>query len=218
MVAPQLTPKDEKPKKPVYNPIIQKMREKLSLERLKPAPVEIEGIRFELLPPPSSMYTWVLTRMQEAAPMGKDAIRLALTQATAAVSIMTIEGVATAVALDLATEEEVKDPYYPPQHIRELQAQALIEMLQGSPTMEHLFRFNPDMGQKIYNAFQISFRDLDLNSSLDPSLRHFVCPVDECFESYDLKVDKGTTAFCKIHGVPMEDRGLTKEVKSLPLP
>jgi ribosomal protein S25 len=215
----QLPPmmKEEPLKKPITNPIIQRMREKLSIERIKPASVEIEGIKFELLPPPSSMYAWVMNRLGEASPLGKDGVKIALQQATAAVSIMTIEGQAAAIVLGLALEVEVPDPYYPPQVIRELQAQALYEMLQGNPTMEHLFRFNPDMGQKIYNAFQISFRDLDLTSSLDPSLRHYTCPVPDCAEDYDLRLEKGTTVFCKIHGVPMDDRGLSKEVKSLPL-
>lgn len=209
--------KEETPKKSITNPIIQKMREKLSIERIKPASVEIEGIKFELLPPPSSMYPWVMNRLGDASPLGKDGVKIALQQATAAVSIMTIEGQAAAIVLGLALEVEVPDPYYPPQVVRELQAQALYEMLQGNPTMEHLFRFNPDMGQKIYNAFQISFRDLDLTSSLDPSLRHYTCPVPDCAEDYDLRLEKGTTVFCKIHGVPMDDRGLSKEVKSLPL-
>jgi hypothetical protein len=211
-------PKVELPKKPITNPIIQRMREKLSIERIKPASVEIEGIKFELLPPTSSMYAWVLNHMAEARDLGEEGIKIALKQATAAVSIMTIEGTPTAVALELAMPDEIQDPYYPPQNIRELQAQALFEMFQGNPTMDHLFRFNPDMHQKIYNAFQISFRDLDLISSLDPSLRHHTCPVPDCAENYDLRLEKGIPVFCKIHGVPMDDRGLSKEVKSLPLP
>jgi hypothetical protein len=198
------------------NPVLKKMREKLSLERVKPVEVIVEDVGFELLPPPSSVYPWVLNKIQEVAGQ-TEAVKMMLKLCTAATGIVRVEKMPIAEVLELVPEGSVKDPLNPPTEVRILTAQTLIEMYQGEPSLDNLFPFNPNLVEKIYTAFEVSFKDLGLKSSFDPKQRKFTCPVDDCKEVYDLAVEKGVPVFCQIHGIPMDDRGLTSEVEALPL-
>jgi hypothetical protein len=122
-----------------------------------------------------------------------------------------------AEVLGLVPEGTVKTPLNPPLELRILTAQTLLEMMAGDPSIEGLFAFNPDMAQKLYLAFEAAFKNIELKSSLDPKLRHFTCPVPDCQETADRPVAKGANVFCPVHGVPMDDRGLSTEAKALPL-
>ena len=216
VVTPTPAPKPVLTKKPI-NPVLAKMREKLSLERLKPASVTIGGIEFELLPPPTSTYPWIFSELSRTQGQAEEVTILTLKQCTAALVVVKVEGQPIAEVLGLCDEGSVQDPLNPPTDLRILTAQSLLEMFRGEPTLDTLFRFNPDMADKLYKAFNTFFKDLDLVSSLDPKLRHFICPVLNCDETYDIAVEAGIPTFCQIHGVPMEDHGLSSEVKSLPL-
>jgi hypothetical protein len=210
-------PQDERKLKPLDNPVIRKMRERLSMERIKPETVEIEDIKFSLLPPPSSTYSWALEKLTSVQQDGEDAIKLMLKSCTAALGIVLIEGQPVAEVLGLVPEGTVKTPLNPPLELRILTAQTLLEMMAGDPSIEGLFPFNPDMAQKLYLAFEAAFKNIELKSSLDPKLRHFTCPVPDCQETADRPVAKGANVFCPVHGVPMDDRGLSTEAKALPL-
>jgi len=213
----QAAPPEEKKLKPLMNPVIQKMRERLSMERIKPVDVEIEEIKFSLLPPPSATYSWAMHNLTTVQDEGKDAIQMMLKNCTAALGVVLIEGQPVAEVLGLVPVGSTKNPLNPPVNIRIESAQTLLEMMLGEPSIEGLFSFNPDMAQKLYQAFEVAFKNIELRSSLDPKMRHFTCPVPECKEIANVAVEKGTNVFCQIHGVPMDDRGLSAEAKSLPL-
>ena len=200
------------------NPVLKKMREKLSMDRIKPVEVIIEDVRFELLPPPSSVYPWVLNKLQEVAEGGQEAVKLMLRICTAATGIVRVEGVPIAEVLELISPDSLKDPLNPPAEIRVMTAQALLEMYQGSSTLENLFPFNPVLADKLATAFDTSFKNITLKSSFDPKMRKYTCPVETCQEVYDEAREKGVLVFCQVHGAPMDDRGLTSEVDALPLP
>jgi len=205
-------------KKPVRNPILDKMREKLSLDRLKPAEVELEGIKFELLPPPSSLHPWILGQIALSEQGGDTAMILKLKICTACSSIIKVEGQPIAEVLGLVEPGTVKDVNFPSADIRLLTAQTLMEMMEGESTIKdlELFRFIPDTAMKLYEAFTQSFKDLTIRSSLDQALYIYMCPVPECEEEQeDLKQD--LKCYCRVHGVPMDMRGKKTEVMSIPL-
>jgi hypothetical protein len=210
------TPGAIPPKKSIHNAVLQKMRERLSMEMISPAVVEIEGIEFELLPPKSDMYGWAMEKLKDAAYEGQDAVKIALRVCTAATSLVRVEKLPIAEVLNLVPEGTVgSDPYKVSLDIRKMTAQALWEMLHGDTTIEGSFQFNPAMSEKLNQACDVHFKNLNLTSSLDPKMRHFECSVPDCTESYDLALESGNPAFCQIHGIPMNDKGLSSETKNL---
>ena len=216
--APTFPPPAPKNTKPVLHPVLQRMREKLSLDNLAPAKIEIEGLLFELLPPPPGAYPWILEKFAELKQVDKRSAQLTLQKCTASLGLVRVEGAPIAEVLGLVPEGAVTLPLRPNVELRVLTAQALFEMIEGEPSLEQLFPFNPSIAGKLAQVFDQAFKNLDLKSSLDPLLRHFICPVPECVEVGDYAVAPGTPVFCQVHGVPMEDKGLSVEVKSLPLP
>jgi len=202
----------------VVHPVLQRMREKLSLDNLVPATIEIEGLLFEMLPPPPGTYPWILEKFAELNQIDKRVGQITLQKCTAALGLVRVDGAPIAEVLGLVPEGAVTNPLRPDVGIRIMTAQALYEMLEGEPSLDQLFPFNPVIAGKLAQVFDQAFKNLDLKSSLDPLLRHFICPIPDCAEAGDYSVAKGTPVFCQVHGVPMEDRGLSAEVKSLPLP
>jgi len=217
---PFLTPPTPPPTKTIDTPILRRMREKLSLERLQPEEVTIEEIRFGLLPPPASMHPWVWGKLLEAQSFGQHAFDVAFSNSTAAACTVLVEGLPLVEALGLVPEGTFRDFRTVPSEQREIAAQAFFEVLNGSPTIESLkgFQANPDLGKKLAQAFNAKFKGIELHSSMDPKLRTFTCPMEGCAEQFDRKVEAGVPVFCMVHAVPMDDRGLTAEVRRGPLP
>jgi hypothetical protein len=212
------TPDPVVSKKPVRNPILDKMREKLSLDRLKPAEVELEGIKFELLPPPSSLHPWILGQISLAEQAGEAAMIFKLKVCTACASLIKVEGQPIAEILGLVELGSIKDPYFPAPDVRLLTSQTLLEMMEGNPSIDsiELFRFIPDTAIKLYEAFTKTFKDLSIRSSLDQDLFIYSCPVPECMEEQQ-EIKNDLKIFCRNHGVPLEMKGKKMEVMSIPL-
>jgi hypothetical protein len=201
------------------HPLLDRLRDKLSLKRLKPAEVELEGLKFSLLPPPASMHPWVLGAVVDESYLGKESMEQALKLATAAVSVVLIEGVAAAEALGLVEAGSVQDPWEPNFLQRKISAQALYEMFRGEPTVAHLFALNPDVGLKLYREFTRSFPNIEVRASSDPEVHLFKCPIEGCNEELSRRVLKPEDAmvFCPVHGTEMTDEGTVQEVTALPL-
>lgn len=206
-------------RKKVSNPIIQRMRQKLSLDAIKPASVELEGIKFELVPPPSALHPWIIDKIKLASEIGEEALVITIKSSTVASSILRIEGHPVAEVLGLVPEGSVKNPLNPDIETRLLTSQTIWEMISGTSSIEGLFSFSPQVVLKLYDAYQLEFKDQDINSSLDPELHRYICEVPDCKEQYDVRpaIDGSKVMFCRAHGIPMKDLGLTKELKSLPL-
>jgi hypothetical protein len=194
------------------NPIIERLRKKLSLKALDPATVVIEEITFEMLPPPASLNLWILEKLEASRQVSGDGAPfvLALKLATVSAAITTIEG----VDIQQLLCPNITDPL----EARLYSAQALWEMFLGIPSVQQLFPLHPELAMKLYTAFKDKFSELNLKSSIDKNVHRFVCPMDGCMEMYDMyPPDSGLPAFCKVHGVPMDDKGSVEELRSVPL-
>lgn len=202
----------------IRNPVIERMRQKLSLQSIAPAVVELEGIKFELLPPPSSIQPWMLEKVQLSFDFGDKVLMHTVRNATVCASIFKIEGVSVVEALGIAEEGSIKNPYNITFEQRVVAAQTLWEMITGVAD-ETLFTFTPDAILKLYSAYTQAFKDLEIHSSLDPEIHRYVCEVSGCGEQYDIRppVEGEKAVFCRAHGIPMKDAGFTKDLKSLPL-
>ena len=222
-------PKPEPTKQPIKdpmkkmrdNPILQRMRQKLALESIKPAEIEIEGIVFQMVSPPASMHPWIFEKIQAAEGFRTPEILLmAIRNATISAALVGI-GVpgdkVQPVAEVLGLAEEGVDMYSMPKDLRELVAQTVWEMIIGESTIEGLFTLHPDLVIKLYQAYETRFRNDALSSSLDREIHRFVCPVDGCVEVYDMKPPESGTVFCRVHAEKMSDQGLTADLRAVPL-
>lgn len=209
------TEKTGVPKEFHDNPVIEKLRKKLSMDSIEPAKVSIEGIKFELLPPPAALNLWILEKIQAGREVVGDGTPLAMTIkiATIAASISKIEG------------EEIRDVLGVPHSdasdelgVKLLCAQTLWEMLIGLPSRKDLFQFDPELAMKLYEPFKAKFGTRDLKTSFQEDIHRFVCPVGDCMEMYDMvPMASELPPFCKVHGVITEDKGLVRELRSVPL-
>lgn len=208
-------------KKTKDNPILQKMRQKLSLESIKPAEVEIEGLIFRLMTPPASMHPWIFDKLKAAEAFRSEEILLmTLKNATVCAALVAIgaEGMDyQPIAEVLGLVDSVPDMYSMPKDLRELVAQTLWEMIVGEASIEGLFTLHPDLVLKLYQAYELRFKNDALASSLDQGLHRYICPMEDCPEAYDLIPPESEKVFCKVHGIPMTDSGLTAELRAVPL-
>ena len=221
-------PKPEPKKQPIRdplkktrdNPILQRMRQKLALEAIKPAEIEIEGIVFQMVSPPASMHPWIFEKIQAAEGFRtSEILMMSIRNATISASLVGI-GVpgepVQPVAEVLGLAENV-DMYSMPKDLREVVAQTVWEMIGGDQTLEGLFTLHPDLVIKLYQAYETRFRNDVLSSSLDRELHRFVCPVEGCVEVYDMKPPESGSVFCRVHAEKMSDQGLTADLRAVPL-
>lgn len=207
---------DEKPGVPKHlhdNPVIERLRKKLSIHAIDPCWVEIEGVQFEMLPPPANLNLWILEKIQasESVAGGGAPLALAIKIATVCAAIVKIEGVEINKVLDIP---QMDDDFMS----RLTCAQSLWEMMIGLPSRKDLFEFDPELGIKLYEAYLHAFGNRELKSSFQEQINRFVCPIEGCMEMYDMKpMASGVSPFCKVHGGPMDDKGLVKELRSVPL-
>lgn len=201
------------PKEMHDNPIIEKLRKKLSIQSIKPAVVTVEGLKFEMLPPAASLNLWILEKIEAGRQMVGEGTPLALTIkiATVSAALSKIEGEDVMTLFDVSGAEDALMARY-------ICSQTLWEMFIGLPSRKDLFSFHPELALKLYEAFSAHFGNMNLETSLDAKLVRFVCPIDDCYEMYDTtEPASGLPPFCKVHGVPMENKGLVKEIRSVPL-
>lgn len=210
---------EEQVRKKVSNPVIERMRQKLSLDVIKPSSVELEGIKFELLPPPAGVHPWIIEKIKLASDMGEETLVITVKITTVAASIIRIEGVPVAEVLGLVPEGSTVNPLNPSIEQRLLSAQTIWEMISGTSTIEGLFSFSPQVVLKLYEAYQLAFKDQEIASSLDADAHRFVCEVEGCPEQYNHhpETKESKFVFCRAHGIPMKDLGPVRELKSLPL-
>lgn len=202
------------PKEYHDNPVIERLREKLSIEAIQPCRVTIEDIKFEMRPPPSSLSMWILEKIHAGQSVTGDGAPLAfaIKIATVAAAITKIEGKPIMQALGLDVSEEQG------QFAMLICAQTLWEMFLGLPSRKDLFEFDPELAFELYKPYKAAFGERNLVSSFKEPIHRYVCPVPECMEMYDLKeFASGVPPFCKVHGVPMDDKGLLTELRSVPL-
>lgn len=197
------------------NPVIAKLRKKLSIEAIPPAKVTINDIEFEMLPPPASLSLWILEKIQIGQEVAGDGAPLALTVKIATISAAITKIENTAIEEVLAVEmADGSDELA----AKILCAQSLWEMFIGLPSRKELFKFNPDLAVKLYEKFLSDFGEQSLESSFDGEIHRYVCPIPDCMEMYDMREPaSGLVPFCKIHGTPTDDKGLIKELRSIPL-
>lgn len=195
------------------NPVIAKLRKKLSIQAIEPCQVTIEDVKFEMLPAPANLNLWILEKIQasESVVGGGAPLALAIKLATVCASLTKIEGVDVAEVLDIP---QTGDDFMTSLAC----AQSLWEMMIGLPSRQDLFELDPELGVKLYEPYLATFGNRDLKSSFQEQINRFVCPVEGCMEMYDMKpMPSGISPFCKVHGGPMEDKGLIKELRSVPL-
>lgn len=200
------------------NPVLRKMRQRLSMEAKDTAKVTIMELEFELNEPPTSLHPWVYQKLAAAQSFGNENLFImTLQNATISAAILRIDGQPVAEVLGLAEPGTIKDPYAMPMELKELVAQTLWEMIAGVNSLEGMFTFDSDVVQALYRSYQGKFRNKTIVTSLDKELHRYVCPVPDCTEIHDMKPNKDGEAFCRIHGVKMTDQGLTAELRAIPL-
>lgn len=207
------TEKPGVPKEYRDNPVIERLRKKLSLDEVAPATIQVEDISFELLPPSASMNLWILEKIQAGQVLAGDGLPLQLTIkiATVSAALTKIEGISVEEALGVTGIDDDLGR-------KIVAAQTLWEMFIGIPSREELFRFHPDVPLKLYECFKKTFGEKDLKTDLADDVHRYVCPVEGCLELYDMREpSSGVVPFCKLHGVPTEDKGLVKGLRSVPL-
>lgn len=200
------------------NPILQKMRQKLSIEQKETAIVEVLGIKFEMNEPPSSLYQWMYQKLDAAKAFQQESVFvMTLQHATLSAAIVRIDDTPAAEVLGLAKPGTIKDPYRMDVDLKILVAQTFWEMITGVNSIETAFTLDADVVQALYRAYQGKFRNKVITTSLDRDLHRFVCPVPGCTEIVDIKPNEKGEAYCRVHGVPMDDQGLTAELRAFPL-
>jgi hypothetical protein len=205
------------PKAKPQHPLLKSLRQKLSLDAIEPAVVEIEGFRFGMMPPPGSLQPWILEKIAAANQIGSEpAIMITIRTAMVSVALVTINDVPLAEILGLTELSVPKNPMEISPELRQLMAQTVWEMATGTSTLPDLFAFNPQWVTRLYEAYDKSFKDYKLKGQNDHYHR-FVCPVPACPEIYDLEVPVSGKVFCKIHGVETQDQGALEALNSLPL-
>lgn len=198
------------------HPLLARLREKLSLDVIDPCIVEINGLKFGLLPPPGSVQAWSLRKISLANPNSPQELAITIRNVVVCSSLVTVEGESLISVLGLS-EEHIEDPLRPNPDLRELLAQTLWEMIAGVKAHEDLFSLNPEAVTKLYDAFEKSFKHLKVTSSLDAKQHRYVCPIDKCTEIYETEPPAGGIMFCKVHAAPMEDVGTLEELNQAPL-
>jgi hypothetical protein len=194
------------------------MRQRLSIEAKETAVVEVMGVKFEMNEPPSSLYQWIFQKINAARSFENEAVFLMTMQhATLSAAIIRIEDTPVAEVLGLVPAGQIKNPYAMDVELKILVAQTLWEMITGVNSLETTFTLDADIVQALYRAYQSKFRNKVVMTSLDRDLHRFVCPVPGCVEITDLKPNEKGEAYCRVHGVPMADQGLTAELRAFPL-
>ena len=218
-----LLPKKEEPvgipKELQDNPVLRKLREKLG-QPANTCDVTVEGVEFQLTPPPGAMTLWVLEKIQAAQEFSGAGLpqHLTIKIATVSAALMTIEKTSIAEVLGVQAYGTKANPHLMDLDTRLVVSQMLWEMFCGIVTVPHLFPFHPDLAIKLYDAFVAKFGSQVLESSMDGNIHRYVCPIEDCQQMYDQTIPPdGNFVYCKVHGTPMEDKGLTKDLRSLPL-
>ncbi len=212
----QAVPVDRK-RPAAQHPLLKSLREKFSLDTIQPVSVMIEGNSFMLHPAPQGLQHWVLEKIQTAQISGSEqALVTTIRAAAVAQGLIAIDGISIARLFGL-TSQEIEDPSRVSIEMRTLMAQTVWEMIVGMPSIEDLFTFHPDMVLKLYEAYDKGFKDKIFQSSLDGAMRRYTCPYEDCTETLDRHNETGSPIFCPVHGVPMDDHGELKDLRSVPL-
>lgn len=214
-MAPPPKPKSKLPPRKIH-PLLAELRKEFAIDAIPPLKVAIRQHTFEMLPPPSSLHPWLLTKIANAEYVNSpQAVQVAVRGSVISAALYAIDGIPIAEIFGL-TPDPVPPLHQIPPELRELMAQTVWEMIAEVSTLEEVFTFDPQLVAKLFQQYSERFKDDRFTLESDIKLHRFACPVAECTEAYNLE-PRAEPYYCKLHGVRMEDAGSLQEVNQIPL-